>query len=101
MNEGDDVTLTCEAEGNPPPDFSWTWDGGNILKNTNTVNISQVSTDTTYNCTASNYLGSVTKQIHVHVIKKSIRRAYPAPMTTTEAPAQRGIHPCGLYISLQ
>ncbi|KAF1379659.1 hypothetical protein PFLUV_G00178320 [Perca fluviatilis] len=65
-----DITLNCDAEGQPPPNFHWTCDGLNILENTNNLNIRRVITNTTCNCTATNYLGSINKQIHVHVIPR-------------------------------
>lgn len=87
--EGNDVSLTCEAEGSPPPVFNWTKDGVDMWDSTNNLNITQVITSATYQCVASNDLGSITKQIHVHVIKTSWT-ATPAAMTTPEASAQTG-----------
>nr|XP_046270934.1 hemicentin-1-like [Scatophagus argus] len=67
VHEGTDVSLTCEAEGNPPPTFIWTCQGLNVSERTNNLSISQISTSTTCNCTAVNHYGSTTKLIHVHV----------------------------------
>lgn len=89
MYEGDNVSLSCEADANPPPVFSWTQDGVKILENTNNFSIAQVLTSTTYECTAYNYLGSTTKQILVNVIKTN-RTAIPASTTTPEASTQTG-----------
>lgn len=80
--EGDDVTLYCEAEGNPAPAFHWSLDGVNLMKSTNYLNITR-ATSAIYNCTATNKLGSTTKQIHVHVRKMNIMGA-PAAITTPE-----------------
>lgn len=88
MYEGNDVSLTCEADGNPPPAHYWTHDGVNMWENMSNPNITQVLTSATYNCTAVNYLGSITKQIRVDVIKTN--RAIPAAMTTPEASAPTG-----------
>lgn len=89
MYEGDDVSLSCEAEANPPPLFNWTQNGVKILENTNNFSIARVLSSTTYECTAYNYLGSTTKQILVNVIKIN-RTAIPAVVTTPEASAQTG-----------
>ncbi|XP_032392823.1 vascular cell adhesion protein 1 isoform X2 [Etheostoma spectabile] len=69
VDEADIVTLNCDAEGHPPPHFHWTCDGLNILENTNNLSIT-VITSTACNCTATNYLGRINRQIHVHVIPK-------------------------------
>lgn len=86
VNEGNDVTLNCEAEGKPPPDFHWTCDGVNMLENTNNLNIIQVNTSAHCDCIATNYLGNVTKQINVSVIKTT-------KTTVPAASAPRGIPP--------
>ncbi|XP_045888252.1 hemicentin-1-like isoform X1 [Micropterus dolomieu] len=91
VNEGNDVTLNCEAEGNPPPVFHWTCDGVNFTVNTNNLNITQVHTSATYSCKATNYLGNIIKQIHVHVIKTTTTTALAA-MTSPAASAPRGCH---------
>uniref|UniRef100_A0A3P9CTT9 Hemicentin-1 n=1 Tax=Maylandia zebra TaxID=106582 RepID=A0A3P9CTT9_9CICH len=65
--EGSNITLSCEAEGNPPSVYNWTCDGENMLANTNSLNITRVNRTKTCTCTAANYLGSVTKTINVHV----------------------------------
>lgn len=98
MDEGADVSLTCEAEGNPPPVFNWNCDGVNMLVNMNILNIAQVITSRTCECTATNYVGNTTKQIHVQVIKTTTTN--PAATTAPEAPSQQGKHPCVLHITL-
>ncbi|KAL3986904.1 zygote arrest protein 1 [Sarotherodon galilaeus] len=65
--EGTNITLSCEAEGNPPPVYNWTCDGENMLENTNSLNITRVNRNKTCTCTATNYLGNITKTIHLHV----------------------------------
>lgn len=91
MVEGNDFTLTCEADGSPPPVFNWTHDGVNILEYANYLNLTRVMSNATYSCIATNKLGSITKQIHVHVIKNTTR-AIQETMTTPEESAQTGIH---------
>ncbi|XP_029293945.1 cell adhesion molecule 2 isoform X3 [Cottoperca gobio] len=90
VHEGHDVTLNCEAEGKPPPVSQWTLDGGMLIKKQNLI-ITRVNTSETYNCSASNYLGNITKQIHVHVIKMippttSADQTTNEPSTPTETP---------------
>uniref|UniRef100_A0A4W6FWH7 Ig-like domain-containing protein n=1 Tax=Lates calcarifer TaxID=8187 RepID=A0A4W6FWH7_LATCA len=81
-SEGDDVTLNCEAEGNPPPSFHWTRDGVNLMANTSNLSITQVMAGSVYTCTAHNYLGTPTKHIYVDVINTM---AGPAVDMTTPA----------------
>ncbi len=100
MDKGDDVTLKCEAEGNPPPVFHWTSDGVNITETSSELNITGVNVDSNYTCTATNRLGSITKHIHVYV-REAIMRAAPAAMTTPEASTPRGMHPYALNISFR
>ncbi|KAM3863745.1 vascular cell adhesion protein 1 [Diretmus argenteus] len=69
--EGDDVSLDCDAQGNPAPELQWATDavGLNTLNNVGSIlNITGVTTDQTYYCTASNYLGIALKQINLRVI---------------------------------
>lgn len=89
MFEGEEVSLSCEADANPPPSFNWTQNGVKMLENTNNFSIARVLNSSTYECTAYNDLGSATKQILVNVIKPN-RIAIPAVMTTPEASAQTG-----------
>ncbi|XP_076609070.1 vascular cell adhesion protein 1 isoform X2 [Chaetodon auriga] len=88
VDEGADASLTCEAEGNPPPVFNWNCDDLTDLESMNSLNITQLTNSTTCHCTATNYLGNVTKQINVHVIRTATIK--PAAMTTPEAATQRG-----------
>ena len=67
---GTDVTLRCEASGNPTPVMSWEKDGEEIIPTENLIEIStngslltirNVTTDNAgwYTCTASNKVGRV------------------------------------------
>lgn len=95
VDEGSNVTLHCEAEGHPLPRIQWTLDEMDLM-GTNNLNLTGVTDSATYNCTATNDLGSISKQIHVHVMKTTTTAApAAAPAITTPAAAtRRGIHPC-------
>nr|XP_040047446.1 hemicentin-1-like [Gasterosteus aculeatus aculeatus] len=81
-NEGDHVTLKCEAEGRPAPVFSWSLDGKNLMETTSDLNIT-LATNAIYICTASNYLGNTTKLFNVYVMKTNVMGA-PSAITTPE-----------------
>ncbi|XP_062264986.1 intercellular adhesion molecule 5 [Platichthys flesus] len=86
LTEGDDVTLSCDAEGYPPPHFHWTRDGVNMMENTQNLNVTQGNVSATYTCTASNPLGRTNKSIFIHV-KQLVMRA-PAVAVTTAVPGE-------------
>lgn len=73
-NEGDHVTLKCEAEGRPAPVFSWSLDGKNLMETTSDLNIT-LATNAIYICTASNYLGNTTKLFDVYGMKTNVMGA--------------------------
>ena len=65
------LNLNCEAEGNPPPTYTWTPCDPEQVCNKNTLHISQVINDTNYTCSVVNAHGldSRTANIcksHVH-----------------------------------
>uniref|UniRef100_A0A3Q3JS41 Ig-like domain-containing protein n=1 Tax=Monopterus albus TaxID=43700 RepID=A0A3Q3JS41_MONAL len=92
VREGNDVPLTCEAEGKPSPSFYWTCDGMTMSESTNSLIIPQVNTSATYTCTATNYLGNITKQIHIHMIKNLVPKGPEPVPTTTSAPYTADAH---------
>ena len=62
---GDEVTISCKAEGNPAPDISWTKDGKSIAGNGSihyrlTFNPISYSDNGYYTCTAKNAAGELT-----------------------------------------
>nr|XP_020496579.1 hemicentin-2 isoform X1 [Labrus bergylta] len=92
LKEGVNVSLLCEAEGNPPPVFSWTRDGLNLSETTDHLNLTRVENNSIYNCTASNRLGSITKRISVQAIKVA-KLPVPEVMTTPEATTPTPTYP--------
>ena len=68
------LTLNCEAEGNPPPTYTWTpCNDPKQVCNTNTLDISQVLNDANYTCRVANVYGDDSKTVnvcksHLHLI---------------------------------
>ncbi|XP_072560758.1 vascular cell adhesion protein 1-like [Paramormyrops kingsleyae] len=60
--KGDEVRLTCTAEGNPPPVYAWSTPGSLEKHHNGSVFISSTLLPGTYTCTASNRLGEDSKQ---------------------------------------
>ena len=62
----ENVTLNCEAEGNPPPTYTWTpCNDLTQVCSTNTLNISQVLNDASYTCRVANLHGDDSKTANV------------------------------------
>ena len=59
------VSLKCEAEGNPPPTYTWTPCGPEQVCNKNTLQISQVLDDANYTCRVANVHGLDSKTANV------------------------------------
>ena len=56
------VTLNCQAEGNPPPTYTWIpCNNPEQLCNKETLDISQVLNDASYTCRVANVHGHDTK----------------------------------------
>ncbi|XP_069004947.1 vascular cell adhesion protein 1 [Embiotoca jacksoni] len=84
--KGENITLTCEAEGNPAPVIHWSGDGLNIPEDSNNLTITRINASSNYTCTASNYLGNITKQIRVHVIQRSTEAPIAMPIPNAPTP---------------
>ncbi|CAH3158989.1 unnamed protein product [Pocillopora meandrina] len=64
----ENVTLNCEAEGNPPPTYTWTpCNDLTQVCSTNTLNISQVLNDASYICRVANLHGDDSKTANVYI----------------------------------
>ena len=59
------VTLNCEAEGNPPPTYTWIACDSNQVCDKNTLHTSQVYNDANYTCRVTNALGVDSKTANV------------------------------------
>ncbi|KAG7243502.1 hypothetical protein INR49_011058 [Caranx melampygus] len=68
-DEGGNVTLICDAESHPTPNFYWVHNGVNMTEDTDRLFVNPVNETTVYTCTATNYLGRITKEFHVNVTK--------------------------------
>lgn len=66
VDEGANVSLACEADGNPLF-FNWTCNGQNMNVSASVLNLSHVTTNRSCTCAAHNYLGAASKTIHLHV----------------------------------
>ncbi|CAH3158947.1 unnamed protein product, partial [Pocillopora meandrina] len=62
------VTLNCEAEGNPPPTYTWTpCNDIQQVCDKNTLHISQVFDDANYTCRVANVHGLDSKTANVYI----------------------------------
>ncbi|CAJ0933934.1 unnamed protein product, partial [Mesorhabditis belari] len=76
--EGDDLTLQCQFDGNPPPTVSWTKDGKTVpsaaqLLNENAtlaINKAEAGHAGEFKCAIRNKAGAAEKTFKVHVIGK-------------------------------
>ena len=73
VEEGDDVPLDCDADGDPIPFVTWKKDGKILLHSNTTTSIQITDIELrdagTYVCTARNRAGSVSQSIHVRVVR--------------------------------
>ena len=76
MGLGNNLTLSCEASGDPTPKITWTREGAttNQLENATGSNLTlvriQLKDAGSYRCTAHNAYGSVSTLAAVNVICK-------------------------------
>ena len=69
------VTLNCEAEGNPPPTYTWTpCNDIQQVCDKNTLHISQVFDDANYTCRVANVHGLDSKT--ANVCKSHVHRSH-------------------------
>ncbi|XP_066024530.1 fibroblast growth factor receptor 1-A-like isoform X2 [Pocillopora verrucosa] len=61
------LTLNCEAEGNPPPTYIWTPCDPEQVCNKNTLDVSQVLNDVNYTCRVANVHGNDSKTANVYI----------------------------------
>lgn len=82
VHRGANVSLSCEAGGDPPPEYQWTVDDGlDILENSSELGVVKVNRSATYSCRASNKLGNITLSVQVHVppVTRTFVGAAPGP----------------------
>lgn len=91
VNNSGEVSLHCEATGNPAPFYKWIKDEVIIANNTNYLNVTMNET-MTFKCQASNNLGSTLKTFIITVIETPA----PSEIGTTAAPKSAG---CPVIIS--
>uniref|UniRef100_UPI003AAC59FB intercellular adhesion molecule 5 n=1 Tax=Centroberyx gerrardi TaxID=166262 RepID=UPI003AAC59FB len=96
--KGSNVSLGCEADGNPPPEIHWAYDAAgldkvNTAENQSNLNITGVTNDTTYFCIATNKLRVISKPIFVQVetistAANSVDMATPEPSEPRACPLE-------------
>ncbi|CAN9505581.1 unnamed protein product [Ophioblennius macclurei] len=88
VSEGENVTLNCDAEGNPPPVFNWACDGVDLLEKTNILTYAPVNAATICICRATNHLGNTTEEYYIDMQQKVSRADLPI-VTTAAAKTPR------------
>ncbi|XP_022803667.1 fibroblast growth factor receptor 3-like isoform X2 [Stylophora pistillata] len=63
----ENLNLDCEAEGNPPPTYSWTPCGTELVCDNNNLYISQLFEDADYTCRVANNFSGDTKKASVFI----------------------------------
>lgn len=95
--KGENVSLSCDADGFPQPQLIWTCDGTRVRETTNYLLIGQIKHTIRCKCTASNRLHSATKEFNIFVYERSTA-VLPAATTTPEAaPLSGTAHLCFLH----
>nr|XP_055044791.1 hemicentin-1-like [Misgurnus anguillicaudatus] len=67
------VQLVCEAEGNPPPEISWSNDNSSILETSNGIlTLDEVSDEAFYTCTANNSVNRTIRIVKVVITENYV-----------------------------
>ena len=73
VDEGDNLNLTCEANGQPVPSIAWTKSGTTLQtgSGTNTLQLTNIqrSGGGNYVCTAKNMAGSASFNVLVRIVR--------------------------------
>ncbi|CAL8312312.1 unnamed protein product [Arctogadus glacialis] len=87
VTEGVNVTLECQARGNPAPAISWDTNNDTLstTENQTTLLIIGVSQSKNYSCTATNRHGTKVQTFNVNVKKTSTSTTTTATTITTTA----------------
>ena len=79
--EGENVTLECNATGNPVPSIGWIMEStGEVVSINNILILSNINANASgvYQCIAMNNIGNDTKNCTVNVYRKFTRCSYVA-----------------------
>lgn len=98
--EGENVGLSCDADGFPHPQLVWTCDGMRVLETTNLLLIGQIRHSSRCKCTASNYLHSATKEFNILVRELSTAAPPAGTSPPGAAPLSGTAHLCFLHFHL-
>lgn len=83
---GDEVTISCKAEGNPAPDISWTKDGESIPGSGSSLTFNPILYRDTgyYTCTAKNAAKELTSSHDIIVDGKCSVKIMKRPTTFSD-----------------
>ena len=105
VRETQSITLTCQADGHPPPTFSWKFNGNVVngaQQNTLVLTSVEVKDAGNYTCVASNSLGSkeVTRVVNV-LCKLDHLLSYMGIIRVQTYVWNRPTHTCNLHLNMQ